>query len=79
MTMDFFNLTLHPIALKILYIEDDDINLMVIEKMLKHHEVETCKTASDGKVMIQSHQFDIILLDMILAPPKMKELNCSLS
>lgn len=52
--------------MKILYIEDDDINLLVIVKMLKEHHVTTCKTADEGKRLVQTDAFDLVFLDMNL-------------
>ena len=79
-TNEFFNL-------RVLVVDDDPMNRMVIEKLLSRHSVKT-KTAKDGQEAVDAwcgdHEFDLILMDCSMpvmdgfhATKKLRELDCS--
>lgn len=58
---------------KILYVEDDAINALIMGKLLgKHFEkIQIAKDGEEGLLVLKQEQFDIILMDINLGEGKM--------
>ena len=65
---------------EILYIEDNDDNFRLVERILKRLglELDRAKTAVDGIKMVQTKQYDLILTDILLPDNSMEEAHTQL-
>ncbi len=60
-------LTIKPLSLRILVVEDYEINRMLLEELLRHHYGLTADFASNGEEgvrMVQNNTYDLVLMDV---------------
>ena len=50
--------------MKILYIDDNQLNLRLVQKMLRQHEVITCLSGTRGIKLAYQEKPDLVLLDI---------------
>ncbi|MEL6404325.1 MAG: response regulator [Chloroflexota bacterium] len=50
--------------MKILYIDDNQLNLRLVQKMLRKHEVITCLSGTKGIKLAYQEKPDLVLLDI---------------
>jgi CheY-like chemotaxis protein len=60
---------------RILVVDDEEINLMVIEEMLKPtgYQIDLCEDGESAWAMMQSNQYDLLVIDRIM--PKLDGLS----
>lgn len=62
--------------MKILYVEDDRINAMIMKKILEErHEVALALTSDEAIRVIEQEAFDLYLLDINLGHPEVSGLE----